>query len=269
MITIKGYAKINLALNVCGTDGDYHLLDTLMQSINLYDNVTLSSRKDGKFISNIDNDNTIKVVAAISNAFCLGGIEIYIQKNIPFSGGLGGSSADSAAAVVGLCKLFDIDYTKATNIAIPMFSDLAFQLKGGTARCSKRGNVVDNLPNLPVMYVLIAPCKYGVSTKDAFALCDNLPKVKFANIDLLYNSLLNYNCAQVYHANHLTDAAIQLNEEIKEKLIFMADSNSLLSAMSGSGSAVFNLYANENDAKSKAASLPFYTILTTTTNQYN
>ena len=102
----KAYAKINLSLNVYNTENGYHNLDSVVCTVNLYDEITVSKRKDDKInlimrgigedvLSNTNN-NAYKAAQLFKETFNTKGMDIKIIKNIPLAGGLGGSSADIA-----------------------------------------------------------------------------------------------------------------------------------------------------------------------------
>jgi len=143
-ITLKAYAKVNLALKVRGRERGYHLLDMLNVSVNIFDTVTVRKRTDGKVTAGSDiyikGNNALRVAEYIIKKYNLGGVDIYIEKGIPIGGGLGGSSADSAAVIYALGRLYDIKFAEDF---IEFGSDIPFQLIGGVKIVGGRGEHIE------------------------------------------------------------------------------------------------------------------------------
>ena len=99
-VSLRAYAKITLFLRITGRNASYHEIEALQQSVDLFDEVTLFKRQDNEITSNFAGDNSLVVLKKLADAFSLGGMHLSIKKNIPIGGGLGGSSADAAAASV-------------------------------------------------------------------------------------------------------------------------------------------------------------------------
>ena len=107
---VKVYAKVNLSLNVVGSNCGYHLLDALTTSIDIFDVVSVNLRNDGQvLVSGVDipleQNVAYKASKQFFSVFGGNGCDVSIEKNIPFSQGLGGSSADASATMYCLAKL--------------------------------------------------------------------------------------------------------------------------------------------------------------------
>lgn len=106
-VKVKSYAKVNLTLDVVGTAGGYHLIDSLVASINLYDLVCVKKRKDNLISVSMHGMDSEGIPPEQNNAFRAGetfvrrfstkGADITVYKNIPIGAGLGGSSAEPRA----------------------------------------------------------------------------------------------------------------------------------------------------------------------------
>ena len=113
--TVKSYAKVNLALNVTGCAGGYHLLDSVVASVDICDTVRAKPRKDA--LVNVymrgmgsegippEGNNAVRAAEAFVRAFGTKGADIQIDKDIPIGAGLGGSSADAAGVLNALAKV--------------------------------------------------------------------------------------------------------------------------------------------------------------------
>jgi 4-diphosphocytidyl-2-C-methyl-D-erythritol kinase len=186
-VTLRAHAKINLELRVLGTRGDgYHELRSIFQSIALHDRIACVARP-GPFILQCsapdvprDERNLVwRAAAALWHAIGRDGdprdVSIAITKRIPMQGGLGGGSADAAAAIVGLMRLWKIRPPAAEieRVAATTGADVPFFLCGGTALGLGRGDEIFPLAELPALWVVLAFPAFGVSTPEAFAWFDH------------------------------------------------------------------------------------------------
>lgn len=206
-ITLKAYAKINLCLDVLGKDEDkgLHFVDTVMQTIDLADFVTVTKRRDKQCFSKVENDsltdtNALESAKLFVETFDTNGVDIYIVKRIPVGAGLGGSSADAAAVLRAMAVLFDVDFEKILPLAEKIGSDVAFLLHGGLARCTGFGEKVEILDSLPPMCALLATPSIGVETVEAYARFDKQTKKQFSvKTDDVINNLRNGKSNQTFH----------------------------------------------------------------------
>lgn len=143
MITLRSYAKLNLSLDVTGKRPDgYHELDGVMQSISLSDTVEVERADDITTSFDVpDVDPVANTAYAAARAFfdrtgIAGGAAIRIQKRIPRMSGLGGASANAAAVLIGLNRLYDahLDAQTLAELGVRLGADVPFALTGGTAR---------------------------------------------------------------------------------------------------------------------------------------
>ena len=246
-----------------GKKGEYHEIESLLQSVDLYDEITLSKRKDDAITGDFPGDNSLVVLEKLARTFSLGGMHLSVKKNIPIGGGLGGSTADAAAAAQACAELWGLDLKKVKETAAPLFGDLAFQMTGGIAVARGFGEKIESLPPLPPFTVLLAFPKKGVSTKEAYALSDSFPKEAGRGLSL-YWALTRGEKADRFYVNDLLAPAMELNEEIAPLLDRMKDDRALLSGMTGSGSTLFSIYRKEAEAESMAKTLPCRTLITRT-----
>ncbi|WP_189361590.1 4-(cytidine 5'-diphospho)-2-C-methyl-D-erythritol kinase [Thermogemmatispora tikiterensis] len=155
--TVRAYAKINLTLDVLGRRGDgYHALATVMQTIDLYDTLSLTLREDGLMHlvctqPELSTETNLALRAATLLREHTGerrGVLIELQKRIPSAAGLGGGSSDAAAVLLALTRLWQLRLTatELVELAASLGSDVPFFLYGGLALCEGRGELVTPLP---------------------------------------------------------------------------------------------------------------------------
>lgn len=259
-LVLNAKAKINLYLDVTGKRADgYHLLETVMHTVSLCDTVTLTKTgRSGIEISCSDplipcNEKNIayKCAAAFFDKTGISsrGVSINIIKRIPSQAGMGGGSADGAAVLIGLDRLFETGLSEGELISIGarIGADIPFCIKGGCGYCTGIGEIIEPLPAI-CGYVLIGKGKAGISTAEAFGKIDSLgsgigiPGIKkiFGNVSLLID--IAPFCRNIF------DDVTSL-EEVTDIKRIMTENGAVCSAMTGSGSAVFGLYESENAAK--------------------
>ncbi len=150
-ITERAFAKVNLTLEILGRRRDgYHNLASVMQTVDLFDTVTLTTSND--VVVTCDDDAitpeinlATKAVEVLQDRVGISdGVTISIEKNIPVSAGLGGGSADAAATLRGLNSLWKLGLSmdELTNIAADVGSDVPFLIRGGTSLVQGRGEDV-------------------------------------------------------------------------------------------------------------------------------
>jgi 4-diphosphocytidyl-2-C-methyl-D-erythritol kinase len=155
--TVRAYAKINLTLDVLGRRSDgYHMLATVMQTINLHDTLCLTTTEDTqvRLACTVPELNTpdnlvVRAVELIRRrAGVSRGILIELYKRIPTAAGLGGGSSDAAAVLLALPRLWNLAFSfdELLEMAASLGSDVPFFLYGGLALCEGRGEQVTPLP---------------------------------------------------------------------------------------------------------------------------
>lgn len=256
MLKISARAKLNLTLDVTSGEGGFHNLDSLVVGIDLCDELWLEKRADGKVVCQMDGaaadegNSAVKAARALCQKFSLGGCNIYIEKHIPMGAGLGGSSADGAAAVEGLVRLYGLDESLANGgILLSAGSDgpVMYRLSG-LRRMRGRGEKVESIEvQAPQLYAGILTGG-ALSTKSVFDRFDSLahgqmPKNQGQTARFL--DVLNkegFLGALRFTGNALTDAAVSLDATVVRRLDLLRALKPLAVSMTGSGSAVFGIF---------------------------
>lgn len=186
MLKIRAYGKINLTLEVDGLRNDgFHEVRSIMQSIELSDVLQLEKREDNEItltgsVDNLDYGKENLVVKAAlllrKESGSLQGATMYLEKNIPIAAGLGGGSADCAAALIGLNQLWDLGYTLGELVVLggSLGSDVPFCLINGTCMARGRGEEITPIKGPSKEELLIIKPNFGVSTKEIYQGLDSL-----------------------------------------------------------------------------------------------
>lgn len=261
-VTLKAYAKINLSLDIVGKRADnYHLIDSVMQTVSLFDSIVVSTNESGSVsvdCNGIDNEDNICYFVAkefFSTAFINDGVNIKINKAIPVSAGMGGGSTDAAAVLVALNKIYNNPLSKKQleEIALKAGADVPFFLNGGTSRATGIGEKLETIEN-NLTYALVF-VKNGVkqSTKSMYEVLDNrnADNIKPHTAELC--KALNKNDFEAFCDNIGNDFdALWDNTSLKEEL---KELGARVSCLSGSGPTVFAVFNDVNRAITAAATL--------------
>jgi len=184
--TVRAYAKVNLTLEIVGREQGFHLLDSLVASVDVYDTVILKKRK-GKLSSIVmigqgsesippERNNALTAAERYSERFNTDGAEIKVLKDIPIGAGLGGSSADIAGVLMGMKRLYGAaTEAELESLAEELGSDVKYMLKGGYMRMQGRGERLTPLVGKfePLHFLMLCP-KEGVSAGGCYREYDRL-----------------------------------------------------------------------------------------------
>jgi len=268
----KARAKINLALHVTGRRGDgYHLLDSLVVFADIGDLLHIAPAQQtgldivGPFGDGlrVESDNLVlQAFHSLSNALqhSLSCTDFRLEKNLPVSSGIGGGSADAAAALNGLVDLWqvDIDRNELAKIALTLGADVPVCLAGNNCRMQGIGEDLTAVDFPRMDCVLINP-GVGVSTPEVFKeLALPIDRPAFAPLSDLPDGKQISGWIEWLAAsrNDLQDAAIKLTPVIEQTLAALEQTGSCqLARMSGSGATCFGLFANGDDARKAAETI--------------
>lgn len=246
---IKTPAKLNIGLDIVGKRADgYHLLDTVMQTIDLYDELEFETRDDGKVVLECDSDHVpegeeslvVKAVRALTEK----GMTIRLKCHIPSRAGMGAGSSDAAATLKAVNEIYKLGKSdeELETIGTGLGADIPFFIKGGRQRAMGIGEKLTKLNPVKEYYVVIKPEVEAV-TKDIYKRYDEWEK-KTANAVAKYE-LDGLECTNVLE--HVTAVEFPIISEIKKKLL---DSGAVAASMTGSGTAVYGIFEDIDKAKS-------------------
>lgn len=266
-IRLKARAKINLTLDVTGKRADgYHLLETIMQSVSLYDGIYLR-RLDKPEIQlkcnlpwlPLDTRNLAwKAAHLMRETFSIQeGVLIEIDKRIPVAAGLAGGSADCAAVLVGMNRLFELRLSRRRleELAAQLGSDIPYCVRRGTVLCEGVGEILKNPPApCPFAYVVLAKPAVSVSTASVYQKLRWQEVTAHPDTAAMLRAMEEKDLAQIGAGlcNVLESVTIPLHPQIakiKARLLEMGAEGAL---MSGSGPTVFALFREKSTAKRAA-----------------
>ena len=258
-------AKVNLSLDITGVDEKgYHLLDMVMQTVSVFEYITLTKQDDITMSSNakfIPTDSKNTAVKAAIKFFeytgIKGGVHIHIKKTVPIKAGMAGGSADAAGVIVGLNYMYGtkLSTQQMCEIGLMCGSDIPFMIHGGTKRIQGTGDIILPAPQMPECWLAVCMPSKGVSTPQAYANYDAMGIKTTVETDKLIKAIEAENLGYIakYMANDLELAAgSEDTEPIKKALI---DLGAIGSMMTGSGAAVFGIFDSEEKAQNAVEKL--------------
>ena len=265
-IAVAAPAKLNLYLHVTGRRHDgYHELDSLIAFADIHDTVevrpsaALSLKIEGPFrvpLGDPADNIVLQAARALAEAV---GIEptarITLIKRLPVAAGIGGGSADAAAAIRALCELWSVHPPagELARLALALGADVPVCLAGEPAFVGGIGDELTLAPTLPaVPLVLVNPLR-PLSTPAVFGVREGPfgKPARFEEIPFDAAALANLLAAR---GNDLTEAAVSLVSEVAAVLAALDNApGTLLARMSGSGATCFALYKDEVTAAHAAA----------------
>ncbi|MCR4605691.1 MAG: 4-(cytidine 5'-diphospho)-2-C-methyl-D-erythritol kinase [Eubacterium sp.] len=257
---INAPAKINIGLDVLGTREDgYHEVRMVMQTIRLFDRLTLTRKKDPgvrlttnlKFLPTDENNLVVKGAKMLMKEFEIpGGLNIKLEKRIPVAAGLAGGSTDAASAMIAINSMYDLGlkHSQLMKRAVKLGADIPYCILKGTALAEGLGEKLSTIPKFPNCTILIVKPGIHLSTKkvyDALVMDEN---TYHPDIDAILAAMKESDLKGVCElmGNTLESVVVGEHPEIKEIEEFMLERGALGAIMSGSGPTVFGVYDDKD-----------------------
>ena len=258
-------AKLNLTLDVLARRSDgYHELSTIMQTVSLCDAVEVEAARaarthiivktDKTFLPENDRNTAYKAAVAILRESGVDAeVRIFIRKRIPVGAGLGGGSADAAAVLCALNEQLGIemDAERINRVAAGVGADVPFALCGG---CALAAGIGENLSPLPVfegLHIILCKPKSSASTKSIFSRL-NVSEIQehpdtAGAAEAIRHKNLNALAFRLF--NVLEPVTVAVRPAVGEVHKRMIQAGALGAAMTGTGTAVFGIFADESTAQ--------------------
>lgn len=257
-------AKINLLLDVLGKRGDgYHELHSVMLSISLCDTVELMVVPAKESLIRVctdrsylpaDERNTAWKAAAryLAAVGQTAEVDIRLRKSIPVGAGLGGSSADAAAVLWGMDRLMGngMDEREKIALAASVGADVPFMMQGGCAEANGIGEQLRALPVPAGLPIVISKPRPSASTKAIFTNLDALVDPFHPDAGKMLDAVQRNDWQGIGEAvgNTLESVTAALCPDVTRLKQMFEQCGALGTAMSGSGTAVFGIFASESAA---------------------
>lgn len=283
MLCLKARAKINWTLDILGRRADgYHQMDMLMQSVRLADTLWLEEsdrltlEDAGQSLRTEagggeacaapvpfdENNLAVRAARALQKAAGIeNGARMRLRKAIPSGAGMGGGSADAAAALIGLNRLWNLNFSTAEleRIGLTVGADVPFLVRGGLCRAEGVGEQLTSLTPAPKCWlVLWQPCD-GLSTGEIFTAFDHTPSERLARPQTLRaeEALLAGDLPALAASmnNVLEGVSAAKRPQLERALHRLEELGALRAMMTGSGSVVYGLFGSEGAANAALSGL--------------
>ena len=262
-IRLRAMAKINLGLDVIRKREDgYHDLRMIMQTIDLYDQIRLTvTRTSGirvqtnlRFLPVNENNLVYKAAKLLVDEFAIpDGIYIDLYKYIPVAAGLAGGSADAAAVLVGMNRLFSLGLTmeQLQQRGVMIGADVPYCIMRGTALAEGIGEKLTRLPPPPPCHVLLAKPDIHVSTRSVYTSLDLGSVREHPDIDGQIEALRSGDLTGLAQkmGNVLEQVTVGAHPVIEKIRSVMLSHGAAGARMSGSGPSVFGLFTDRDRAQ--------------------
>ena len=253
----KAYAKLNISLDVTERRADgFHNMCMVMQTVSICDELELQPTDTGRVqvksnFSFIPGDErNLAAKAALGFFEAVGkqgqGLLITLQKSIPVGAGMAGGSADAAAVLRALNRLYGAPLTADAleTLAARVGSDVPFCVRGGTALATGRGEKLEALPSLPACKFVVCKPDFSISTPELFRKLDQTGLRCHPDtagiLAALRDGELEPVARRMYNVfEEVDDRRLRTVREIKSVLL---DCGALGAIMTGTGSAVFGVF---------------------------
>lgn len=270
-LEVKSFAKINLSLDILGfLEDGYHETETIMQAVSLYDKINLKYEEGStfsiklntnkRFLPRDERNLAYKAAKLMAERYSInGGLDIYIEKNIPVAAGLAGGSSNAASVIIGINKLLGLglELDELLNLGKEIGTDVPFLIytsikKEQVCLGVHRGEELKGINSKFFSHLVLAKPRFGVSTKEVYKGMDRLKDYVHPKNEALIEALEKGDSDKAYINMINVLENYTLNEykevkDIKEKMLKFAGAS--FSLMSGSGPTVVGFFETEEQAK--------------------
>lgn len=264
-VTVLAPAKLNLSLDVVGLlPNGYHDLDMVMQTISLYERITLRRseglklRLPGSFVPPNEKNTAYKAALAFFYyTGLLAGADITVQKRVPVRAGMAGGSADAAGVLVGLNELYgaQLSMSELCAMGADIGADVPFALMGGTCRVKGMGDLLKPLPPCPDCWFAVVMPSVGISTPEAFKRYDTMGSPIHPDCERQEAAIRAGDLAGICAAAGNALEACSGAQETPAICALLDHHGARKSLMTGSGAAVFGIFDEQERAEQAVEAL--------------
>ena len=263
---LKALGKINLGLDVLGKRPDgYHDVRMVMQTIYLYDQITITKRKESGIGLSTNlfylpvNENNLAYRAAklLMDEFEIrSGVDIFLEKHIPVAAGMAGGSSNAAAVLYGINRMFDLGLSmeELMERGVSLGADVPYCIMRGTVLAEGIGEILTPLPPMPRCQIVVAKPPVSVSTKMVYEKIDSRRIVEHPDIDGIIEGLKEGDVTKIASCmgNVLEQVTVEEYPVIDKIKKLMNEGGAKGAMMSGSGPTVFGIFTEKSLAKKAA-----------------
>lgn len=265
-LELQAYGKINLGLDVLRKREDgYHEVKMIMQTVKLHDTLYFESVEEDVIILStnadglpVNEDNLIyRACQMLKTEYKItDGIRIFLDKQLPVAAGMAGGSADAAAALIGMNRIFDIGLSKdkLMEYGVKLGADVPYCIMQGTALSEGIGEKLTAVSPMPECVLLLAKPPIDVSTKMVYENLHANELSRHPDIDGIIEALSHQDLQGITDRmeNVLETVTVTRYPVISEIKNCMTEMGAMQSLMSGSGPTVFGIFTEKETAEKAA-----------------
>lgn len=255
---LRSFAKINLGLEIEGVMPDgYHRIKTIFQSIDLFDILTVEIVDSGIEVRGNREDvpwNEENLIYKAINSFkeefgVREGVRVYVEKRIPPGAGLGGGSSNAACVLIAMKEIFlkGMEIKRLVPIASRIGADVPYFLYGGTCIGEGKGDIIIKIKDIENQYFFLVIPEIKVLSKEAYSEWDR-STLTFVKKNYSINKLKEQFNLE-YLKNDLEEVVLKKYKELREIKEKMKKEKFKKVMMSGSGSCIFGIIDNPDEAE--------------------
>jgi len=264
----KSFAKINLSLDVLGRlDNGYHEVQMVMQTVSVFDIITVTQIKHGIEISTnlpylpIDENNLAYKAADefFKYTGIKSGVSIDISKRIPVGAGLAGGSSNASAVLKAMNKLFNagLSLKELCSIGVKIGADVPYCVLGGTRLAEGIGEKLSSLPKIPKCSIVLVKPSFSISTKSVYEKIDSCSDYKHPDTKKLIEGLCEGNLDMIADSmgNVLEEVSLSEHPVLSTLKDELRELGAIKAQMSGSGPTVFGIFRTYDEARAAKKAL--------------
>ena len=258
----KSFAKINLSLDVLGRlDNGYHEVQMVMQTVSVFDIITVTQIKHGIEISTnlpylpIDENNLAYKAADefFKYTGIKSGVSIDISKRIPVGAGLAGGSSNASAVLKAMNKLFNagLSLKELCSIGVKIGADVPYCVLGGTRLAEGIGEKLSSLPKIPKCSIVLVKPSFSISTKSVYEKIDSCSDYKRPDTKRLIEGLCEGDLDMIADSmgNVLEEVSLSEHPVLSALKDELKELGAIKAQMSGSGPTVFGIFRTYDEAR--------------------
>ncbi len=258
----RAYAKINLSLDVLGRfENGYHEVQMVMQTVSVFDLVTVTQTKEGitistnlPFLPKDKNNIAFKAAEAFFEYTGIkSGVHIDISKRIPVGAGLAGGSSNASAVLKAMNKLFNtrLSLKELCNIGVNLGADVPYCILGGTRLAEGIGEKLSPLPKIPPCHILLVKPAFSISTKTVYEKIDSVSDYRHPDTQAIIDGLHEGNIDKIASSmgNVLEEVSLSDHPILSRVKDELKELGAIGAQMSGSGPTVFGIFRTQEEAQ--------------------
>lgn len=258
---IRAFAKINLTLDVVGVRGNMHEIDSVMTSVSVFDELTVTARADKQIVVTgtpdipVEKNTAYRIAEKIVKQFGTNGVDVCITKGVPQGAGMGGSSVDAAAVAYAMAQIYGIELTALQSVCTSVGSDVWYVLNGGFGRVGGIGDALQKVPAQQTLYFVVTTFRESCSSMEVYGWFDELNRTLPPSTQAVVDCLVDGRADVCDNCSNALQAAVEVHTDYATNYLAACQKLGVRTVMTGSGSAYYVVFVDPTVADKCCADL--------------